>query len=245
MRRQGLSARSLSRSATRGPCLARETADGLELVDGHLRVQQAEEGSELPVLVLDVSPQEADLLLATLDPIGGMAKTAGEALAELLAGLTISSDELAAELARLAEGDGWSGSGEVDPNAVPSRPEKATTVLGDFWILGNHRLLCADATEEASWEPGGGGRGSDGRDRPALWSGLPAGSEPGGAGRPPSAPRRGACRRLEGSRSLGRALSAHKEPARARRSWPKHPGPRPADTSTVGAGLHHNLSSRA
>ncbi len=43
--------------------LARETPEGLELIDGHLRVLQADEAAEVPVLVLDVSPEEADLLL--------------------------------------------------------------------------------------------------------------------------------------------------------------------------------------
>ncbi len=61
--------------------LAHETPEGLELIDGHLRVLQAEEGSEVPVL-LDVSGEEADLLLAALDPIGAMAKTGEEALTE-------------------------------------------------------------------------------------------------------------------------------------------------------------------
>ncbi len=50
--------------------LAHETPKGLELIDGHLRLLQAGEGSEVPVLVLDVSAEEADLLPASLDPIG-------------------------------------------------------------------------------------------------------------------------------------------------------------------------------
>lgn len=53
--------------------LARKTEDGrLELIDGHLRADLMSEQS-VPVLVLDVSPEESDKLLATLDPLTQMA----------------------------------------------------------------------------------------------------------------------------------------------------------------------------
>ena len=34
----------------------------------------------------------------------------------------------------------------LEPDAVPPIPPMPTTVLGDLWLLGNHRLLCGDAT---------------------------------------------------------------------------------------------------
>jgi DNA modification methylase len=37
--------------------------------------------------------------------------------------------------------------GLTDDDAVPDEPEKATTVAGDVWVLGTHRLLCGDATQ--------------------------------------------------------------------------------------------------
>jgi len=37
--------------------------------------------------------------------------------------------------------------GEADPDAVPEPPKKAITKLGDLWVMGNHRLLCGDATQ--------------------------------------------------------------------------------------------------
>lgn len=53
--------------------LARELEDGsLELIDGHLRVETAPDET-LPVLVLDLSQDEADKLLLALDPLAGMA----------------------------------------------------------------------------------------------------------------------------------------------------------------------------
>jgi len=65
--------------------LARELADGsLELVDGHLRAETTPE-LEVPVLVLDLSEQEAAKLLVLLDPLAGLAETDSDALAALLA----------------------------------------------------------------------------------------------------------------------------------------------------------------
>lgn len=36
--------------------------------------------------------------------------------------------------------------GLTDEDAVPEAPETPVTVLGDVWILGDHRLLCGDST---------------------------------------------------------------------------------------------------
>ena len=38
------------------------------------------------------------------------------------------------------------GEGLTDEDAVPEAPETPTTVEGDVWILGNHRLMCGDST---------------------------------------------------------------------------------------------------
>lgn len=51
-----------------------ERQGGLTLIDGHLRA--SEHPGKWPVLVLDVDDEEADLLLATLDPLSAMAQTA-------------------------------------------------------------------------------------------------------------------------------------------------------------------------
>jgi len=37
--------------------------------------------------------------------------------------------------------------GLVDPDEVPEPPDEATTRPGDFWLLGNHRLLCGDSSK--------------------------------------------------------------------------------------------------
>ena len=64
-------------------CLARQTNRGLVLIDGHLRREVAPDAL-LPVLVLDVTEEEAHTLLATLDPLAGMAIADEGALRALL-----------------------------------------------------------------------------------------------------------------------------------------------------------------
>jgi ParB-like chromosome segregation protein Spo0J len=56
-----------------GAALARETSEGLQLIDGHLRAELAPD-AKIPVLVLDVTEAEAAKLLATFDPVGKMAE---------------------------------------------------------------------------------------------------------------------------------------------------------------------------
>ena len=72
--------------------LARETPEGLMLVDGHLRAETTPDMT-VPVLVLDVKEEEADKLIATLDPLAAMAEADTEALAALVSELGERGDE--------------------------------------------------------------------------------------------------------------------------------------------------------
>ena len=36
--------------------------------------------------------------------------------------------------------------GLTDPDEVPEVPEQPVTVLGDVWVMGNHRIICGDST---------------------------------------------------------------------------------------------------
>ena len=42
--------------------------------------------------------------------------------------------------------------GLTDPDDVPEPPADPVTVLGDVWVLGNHRLMCGDSTIIAELE---------------------------------------------------------------------------------------------
>lgn len=85
--------------------LARETPDGLMIIDGHLRSEVAAD-QVLPVLILDVTEAEADLLLATLDPLANMAGTDAAKLEELMADISTGSVALQEMLSQLAEQNG-------------------------------------------------------------------------------------------------------------------------------------------
>ena len=85
-----------------GALIARETSDGLELIDGHLRQEIAGSGV-VPVLVVDMNDEEVRRLLATLDPIGAMAQTDVLALTALLDTLEVNGESTRAMLDTLTE----------------------------------------------------------------------------------------------------------------------------------------------
>jgi DNA modification methylase len=51
--------------------------------------------------------------------------------------------------------------GLTDEDAVPEVPEQAKTVLGDVWVLGNHRLMCGDSTSITAFDQLMGGLKAD------------------------------------------------------------------------------------
>ena len=63
--------------------IARETPDGLELIDGHLR-QEVMGDQPVPVLIVDVTEEEADKMLLTYDPLAMMAQADQDQLLDLL-----------------------------------------------------------------------------------------------------------------------------------------------------------------
>ena len=74
--------------------LAYETPKGLMLVDGHLRAETTPDNM-VPVLILDINEQEADKLLATIDPLAALAHQDTEKLAALFQNLKEMGDSLA------------------------------------------------------------------------------------------------------------------------------------------------------
>lgn len=136
-----------------------ELPDGtLEIIDGHLRAETTPD-TIVPVLVTDLTEDEANKLLTTLDPLAGMAEVDPTKLDELLREVQTESEAVAALLTDLAESSGiLAGKQEVIEDEVPEPPAKPVTKPGDLWLLGEHRLLCGDSTkaEDVGMVMGGG-----------------------------------------------------------------------------------------
>lgn len=74
--------------------LVRELEDGsLQLIDGHLRAETTPDAA-VPVLVLDVSAEEARQILLTHDPLAGLAGVDADRLNELLAETTFECEQI-------------------------------------------------------------------------------------------------------------------------------------------------------
>ena len=120
------------------------------VVDGHLRVELAISRGEpsVPVVYVELSEEEERLVLASLDPLAAMATAEKDALAALLAGLETGDAALAAMLADLADQHGIRRPIQGDPDELGPVPDATDVYVkaGDLWILGEHRLLCGDAT---------------------------------------------------------------------------------------------------
>lgn len=111
-------------------CTAFEDRDGrLVLIDGHLRAAMAPE-EEIPVEVLDVTPEEADKLVLTLDPIALLAGSNADKRQELFASLEARTREAKEAIRR------------VTPR--PFRPDRARRPEPRFAII----LDCADEPQQ-------------------------------------------------------------------------------------------------
>jgi DNA modification methylase len=128
-----------------GAVIAREDDDGhLIIIDGHARAEMVGKAT-VPVLVTDLTEAEADLVLATYDPIGAMAQKDHEAFATLAARINTGNETLLALLGRTKDG-------ETDPDDVPDVLTEPKSKLGEVYELGPHRVMCGDATSAADVE---------------------------------------------------------------------------------------------
>jgi hypothetical protein len=112
------------------------------VVDGHARVEEAlTKGGTVPVLYVELEPDEERFVLATLDPISAMATYDAEVLTDLMDGLTVDSEALAEMLGKLTDGQ----LADLDPSG------------SGFGSLGDERALAGPPPEAASPGPGGPG----------------------------------------------------------------------------------------
>ena len=113
--------------------IARETPEGLMLVDGHLRAETTP-ASAVPVLVLDINEAEADLMLATLDPLAAMARADTDTLLTLLESIEVENPAITAILEALA-------AGETEPLALPGETPSLDDLADTY----------GDVDDEALW----------------------------------------------------------------------------------------------
>lgn len=126
------------------------------LIDGHARVELAlKTGESVPYISVDLSEDEENLMLATLDPISAMAGIESEKLGELLKGISVSDNKINLVLDSLAEDAGIAFDESKEIDAVP-KIDKIDELRaewkvepGQVWKLGAHRLICGDCTDAA------------------------------------------------------------------------------------------------
>jgi DNA modification methylase len=135
-------------------------ADGI-VIAGHARLLAARKlrMTEVPVIVLDHLTESQRRALVLAD--NRLALNAGwdeEMLRVELVALEEEGFNLDVvgftedEIEDLLRDPDEVHAGNTDDDAVPETPETAVTVPGDVWILGDHRLLCGDATQMDSVE---------------------------------------------------------------------------------------------
>ena len=134
--------------------IARETDDGLELIDGHLR-QEVMGDQVVPVLIVDVTEEEADKMLLTYDPLAMMAHADQDQLLHLLRDTQFESKAVNDMLEAVANGERLPMPDLTEPVDDPGPQidradelrEKWQTERGQVWEVGRHRLMCGDCTD--------------------------------------------------------------------------------------------------
>ena len=125
------------------------------VVDGHIRVSLAISRQEpsIPVLYVDLTPEEEALMLTTLDPLAAMAQTDREKLADLMLEIDASDQRVADLLERVRRDEAMTQAfldrtlANRNPDAqAPPPPSSPVSKRGELYGLGAHRLLCGDAT---------------------------------------------------------------------------------------------------
>jgi len=139
----------------RVPVIAR--SDG-QVIDGHLRLKAARAVglAEVPVVLADdLSAAQVKAFRISINRMAELAEWDDELLARELAalndldvdlGLTGLEDEYIKDLLQAIEPT----EGLTDEDDAPEPPALPTTVKGDLWLLGHHRLLCGDATDKSA-----------------------------------------------------------------------------------------------
>lgn len=119
------------------------------VIGGHGRIEAMKAAglTHADIVEVDIDDKKAISLGLALNRTAELAEWDTPMLADLLrnldkdAAIGWSSDDLLVLCAPVGS------EGLVDPDDVPAPPDAATTVPGDIWVLGNHRLMCGDSSK--------------------------------------------------------------------------------------------------
>lgn len=124
--------------------VARDTPEGPVLIDGHLRASVDPE-ERVPVLLLDVTEEEADKLLASLDPVAQMAIADAKAQRALVETINTESPFLEALLAGLMASEKRPALPKEDEE--PASDEAYPRMVQLFYVAAKHADFVRLATE--------------------------------------------------------------------------------------------------
>jgi len=120
------------------------------LIDGHLRVELAIRNKEksVPVKYVDLSEEEEEKALITLDPITSMAEADKDILNSLIESCKTDNEKIKALLQEIAEKEKLSfGKRQIEEDDYELPVEIETDIKrGDILQLGRHRIMCGDST---------------------------------------------------------------------------------------------------
>lgn len=153
--------RSYSVFGQRKPIVARRTGmrDGRPVgivIAGNHQLQAAERlgWPDIAVVWTDDDEMTAKAFALADNRTSELGSADDELLAAMLSEVATDAELLKAasytesDLLELLNGDGRKD-GLNDPDEVPDAPAEPRSQLGDLWLLGEHRLLCGDSTDEA------------------------------------------------------------------------------------------------
>ena len=162
------------------------------ILAGHARVKAAEKAGlkEVPVIYLDLEGEKAEAYMIADNRLQELTDWDYPLLKDLLESLDTGIIDMEVtgfdlgEIEDLMTQFHVPGEGLTDDDAVPEEVETVCKT-GDLWILGEHRLLCGDATKEGDVERLMGGEKADilitdppyGIDLDTRYSKAPTGSK--------------------------------------------------------------------
>ncbi len=151
-------ASAISEFGFRIPIIAKSTG---EVCDGHMRLKAALRlGLEqVPVILADDLTEtqiKAFRILANrsatwADWDEDLLRLELEELEEADFDLALTGFD-ADELLEIMAGEETTTEGNTDEDAAPDVPETPVSKPGDVWVMGQHRLLCGDSTDAASYD---------------------------------------------------------------------------------------------